>query len=478
MRCRDKTNGRQYAVKEFVQLSKGEMRQIIAIEFQLLSTLKHDNLIQVVSKFKQGGLLYCVFELMDHSIADDINLQPEGLESQLMRKYMFQTLRGINYLHSINVLHRDIKPENLLVSHSGVVKVADLGSSRVMNAKKREKMTTSIGTLCFLSPEALTGEHFYSIFPQELADMVLADQQWVPEHSSQESIVTDTSQNTLDLDTARAHEASCSPEISPVAMSISPDVPPVVGSINPDVLPEAVPLKKKGRFGACFFRQAMRNVRRFFARKRHIPPTISPDVPQEAVPISLDIPQEVVSISPDVPQEAVSFSPDVLQESVSISLDTPQEVVSISPDVPREAVSISPDIPPEAVSISPDVPQEAVSISPDILQEAVSISPDVPQEAVSISPDVSPEAVSISPDVSPEVVSISPDVPPEAVSIRSDVPPDICPDAVSVKRKGACGACFFRHAIRNIRHFFARKRHIPPTISPDVPQEAVSISPG
>ncbi|CAL8290092.1 unnamed protein product [Merluccius merluccius] len=163
MRCRDKTNDRQYAVKEFVQLSEREMRETIAIEFELLSTLKHDNLIQVVSKFEQGGLLYCVFELMDHSIADDINLQPEGLESQLMRKYMFQTLRGLNYLHSVNVLHRDMKPDNLLVSHSGVVKVADLCSSRVVNANKGEKLTTSVGTLRFLSPEALTGDHFYSM---------------------------------------------------------------------------------------------------------------------------------------------------------------------------------------------------------------------------------------------------------------------------------------------------------------------------
>jgi tRNA A-37 threonylcarbamoyl transferase component Bud32 len=35
--------------------------------------------------------------------------------------------RGLDYLHSHNVIHRDIKPENLLLSSSGIVKVRGRG---------------------------------------------------------------------------------------------------------------------------------------------------------------------------------------------------------------------------------------------------------------------------------------------------------------------------------------------------------------
>ncbi|CAL8320953.1 unnamed protein product [Merluccius merluccius] len=50
----------------------------------------------------EDGRLCCVFELMDHSVWNDVKQQPQGLESDLLRKYVFQMLRGMEYLHSVN----------------------------------------------------------------------------------------------------------------------------------------------------------------------------------------------------------------------------------------------------------------------------------------------------------------------------------------------------------------------------------------
>ena len=49
----------------------------------------------------------------------------------LTKLYIYQTLRALNYIHTVGYMHRDIKPENLLVdTRTHVVKVCDFGSAK------------------------------------------------------------------------------------------------------------------------------------------------------------------------------------------------------------------------------------------------------------------------------------------------------------------------------------------------------------
>jgi cell division cycle 2-like protein len=43
---------------------------------------------------------------------------------------MIQLLRGVAHLHHNWILHRDLKTSNLLMSHRGVLKIADFGLAR------------------------------------------------------------------------------------------------------------------------------------------------------------------------------------------------------------------------------------------------------------------------------------------------------------------------------------------------------------
>jgi hypothetical protein len=55
-----------------------------------------------------------------------------------------ETLRGIEYLHSIGVIHRDIKSANLLTTDAGEIKLTDFGVSAVV--EKGQKRRSVIGT--------------------------------------------------------------------------------------------------------------------------------------------------------------------------------------------------------------------------------------------------------------------------------------------------------------------------------------------
>lgn len=41
-------------------------------------------------------------------------------------------MKGLAYLHSLNIVHRDIKPENLLISDKKEMKICDFGFARVL----------------------------------------------------------------------------------------------------------------------------------------------------------------------------------------------------------------------------------------------------------------------------------------------------------------------------------------------------------
>lgn len=67
---------------------------------------------------------YVLTELMETDLSSIIQSK-QTLSNRHIRLFVYQILRGLNYLHSAGILHRDLKPGNILVNSNCDVKVGE-----------------------------------------------------------------------------------------------------------------------------------------------------------------------------------------------------------------------------------------------------------------------------------------------------------------------------------------------------------------
>ena len=71
---------------------------------------------------------------MEKNLLEVLEDQPQGLDPEIVRSYIFQLIHAIHWCHSNDVLHRDIKPENLLINvRTQTLKLCDFGFARTIS---------------------------------------------------------------------------------------------------------------------------------------------------------------------------------------------------------------------------------------------------------------------------------------------------------------------------------------------------------
>ena len=106
---------------------------------------EHDYIIDIVDHYIEEKMLYIVTEYAKRKyICVYIYIYIEGdLASRLkntnslsdiyIMDVMIGIAKGVNYIHSQNIVHMDLKPANIFLTENGIPKIGDFGISKVLN---------------------------------------------------------------------------------------------------------------------------------------------------------------------------------------------------------------------------------------------------------------------------------------------------------------------------------------------------------
>ena len=147
---------------------KEDSKKQIYNEASIMKKLLHPNVISFKDVFKDTKLdyFYIVMEYAnDGDLSKKIKTQKNKIigdkyfsEEKIMQ-YFYQICRGLQYIHSKNIIHRDIKSQNIFLMKNGKIKIGDFGIAKALTNTKNNA-TTIIGTPYYFSPEIINGEPY------------------------------------------------------------------------------------------------------------------------------------------------------------------------------------------------------------------------------------------------------------------------------------------------------------------------------
>jgi serine/threonine protein kinase len=125
-------------------------------EARLAGGLSHPNVVQVYDAGEtDDGRPYIVMEY----VAGKTVAECGRLEAAEAVALALQACAGLHHAHDAGLVHRDVKPPNLLLRDDGVLKIADFGIARAIEATQLTQVGTVLGTAAYLAPEQAAGEH-------------------------------------------------------------------------------------------------------------------------------------------------------------------------------------------------------------------------------------------------------------------------------------------------------------------------------
>uniref|UniRef100_A0A8D3E2N4 Ribosomal protein S6 kinase beta-2 n=1 Tax=Scophthalmus maximus TaxID=52904 RepID=A0A8D3E2N4_SCOMX len=141
-------------------------------EREILETVRHPFLVDLLYAFQTGGKLYLILECLSGKTEAprDRLMDVNGVWSCccfignyymycfcvcVCSFYLGEIILALGHLHSNGIIYRDLKPENIMLNHQGHIKLTDFGLCKE-SIHDGAVTHTFCGTIEYMAPEILT----------------------------------------------------------------------------------------------------------------------------------------------------------------------------------------------------------------------------------------------------------------------------------------------------------------------------------
>ena len=176
------------SVASAVHIASGEsiaIKKVSNVFTKRILTKRALRELKLLRHFRGHKNITCLYDLdiTNPSAFNEVYLYEELMEADLhaiirsgqpltdahFQSFIYQTLCGLKYIHSANVLHRDLKPGNLLVNADCELKICDFGLARgfdpdqnTVMSGQQEFMTEYVATRWYRAPEIMLSHQNYN----------------------------------------------------------------------------------------------------------------------------------------------------------------------------------------------------------------------------------------------------------------------------------------------------------------------------